>query len=278
MNRRNLLIGTACLSLLPMASRSSLIHAQSKSAPKKGASASLMKPLMAVNISGKQRTLALRAARAYSQLGLGVLPQRSSPVLQDSIASFDDGLRGLADFGRGKASAAFVLRQAEGWAGLREILREAPSPEGAAALSAALEKVIPLCTDAHDQIVKELANPAADTIRRSGRQRFLSQRAAQLFMFREWGVIRGDFKDIDALIAESRKIRDDLRRIPDFSTEVRRALDLAEGQWVFFDEALRAQQRGKADDISRRNVATTSERLLEIFDNLTLQVVAQYES
>jgi len=278
MKRRNLLLGSACLAMLPIASRSGLIHAQSKSAPTKGAKASMMKPMMAVNVSGKQRTLTLRAARTYAQLGLGVLPQRSSPALQDSIASFDEALRGLAEFTKGKSSAATVARQATEWARLREMLREAPSLEGASALNLQLEKVIPLCTEAHDQIVAEIANPAADTIRRTGRQRFLSQRAGQLFMFREWGVARGSFNDIEALNAESRKIREDLRRIPDLSPDVRRELDLAEGQWVFFDEGLRAQQRGKADDVARRNVATTSERILEIFDKLTLQVVAQYES
>ena len=50
------------------------------------------------------------------------------------------------------------------------------------------------------------------------------------------------------------------------SAEIKRELDLAKNQWLFFEQAL----MGTGDlNNAVKNVATTSERLLETMNNLT---------
>lgn len=237
----------------------------------------ILKPLMAVNLSGRQRTLALRAARGYAQLGLGVTPPRSMTTMKGAAAAFELTLTGLRTNAAGRPSEKLFADVAQLWPKFAELLREVPALEAMVSNNELLERIVTACTAAHDQVVREVGTPEASLVRSSGRQRFLSQRAAQLFIYREWGVSRGDYKDIQTLSAESKSIRTALRDAPGMTAEVRRELDLAETQWLFFDDSLAAQMRGQADDTSRRNVATTSDRLFEVFEGMTLAVVKAYE-
>ena len=59
-----------------------------------------------------------------------------------------------------------------------------------------------------------------------------------------------------------------LRGAPLTNAPIKQDLDLADVQWVFFDNALGAKT---ADRSALQNVATTSERILEVMDDLTLQ-------
>jgi hypothetical protein len=252
--------------------------AQARKAPSKdqAKSAPALTALAAVNISGRQRSLVLRAARAYAQLGLGITPQASSTVVRTAVTEFDAAMVLLRPYVTNTNSASNANQQvlneiASQWSEFTPLLREAPSQSATMQKNAALEKLISACSTLHDQIVRAQTGNRAVMVSRSGRQRFLSQRAAQLFMYREWGVARGDYKDIEQLSAEYKTVKRDLSA--NARIELKRELDLAETQWIFFEDALRAQQKGKADDIARRNVSTTSERLLEMFDGITNQFV-----
>jgi hypothetical protein len=263
------LLGGTLLSSLPAV-------AQAQAAPAAAVSASL-RPLMAVNLSGRQRSLALRAARSYAQLGLGVLPPQSAQVLRSSIAEFEGTLARLGPFCAGKPSARLLDAVASRWGRFAATLREVPDREGARVMSDVFEVYIAACSAFHDQVVKEVAVPAAAVVSAAGRQRFLSQRAAQLFMFREWGVPVGELSEMLALKAEAQQIRTSLRNRAEVGSEARRDLDLAETQWIFFDDALRLQLNGRTDEVARRNVANTSERLYQTFEKLTLAVVSSNE-
>ena len=273
-NKRRRVV-VALSGVISIAMAPATLLAQTAKAAKVAAEA---KPLAAVNFSGRQRSLAIRAARCYAQLGLGVLPPRSAEVMKIAATEFESSLTRLKVFCAGKRSAKLLEDQAALWTPYSNALREAPAPEAAAPLNEMLERLIPVCSATHDQIILEVGTPLATEVSRSGRQRFLSQRASQLFMFREWRVTRGDYKDIDALTVESRQLRANLRVSTELLIDAKREIDLAETQWIFFDEALRAQLNGRADEISRSNVAKTSERLLEIFDRMTQNIVNKNEA
>ena len=55
------------------------------------------------------------------------------------------------------------------------------------------------------------------------------------------------------------------------SPAIKNNLSLGETQWLFFEQALNAQQLNQTDAVNRNNVATTSERILEIFETVTGQ-------
>jgi hypothetical protein len=230
-----------------------------------------LSPLAAVNVSGRQRSLALRAARGYAQLGLAITPQASLLVVREAVTQFDEAMISLRAYAGKTALAQSLDAIARDWREFSALLREAPNAKLIAEKNALLEKIVSACTSVHDQIVANEKNNNASLVSRAGRQRFLSQRAAQLFMYREWGVARGDYKDIERLSAEYKTVKREL--VANALAEQKRDLDLAETQWIFFENALRAQQKGKADDVARRNVATTSERLMEMFDGITNEFV-----
>jgi len=56
-----------------------------------------------------------------------------------------------------------------------------------------------------------------------------------------------------------------LNKAPISTPAIRSALELGQAQWVFFEAALKRQP----DPRGLENVATTSERLLEVTDSLT---------
>ena len=246
--------------------------------PARPAGPEAIKPLMTVNLSGRQRTLVLRAARGYAQLGLSVVPPRSMTTMRGAIAAFETTLAGLRLNAAGRPSEKLFGDVARLWPKFAELLREVPAQDAMATNNELLERIVVACTSAHDQVVREVGSPEATLVSRSGRQRFLSQRAAQLYMYRDWGVSRGDYKDIQTLSTESRSIRVALRDTAGLAPEVKRELDLAETQWLFFDDALAAQMRGQSDDTARRNVATTSDRLFEVFEGMTMALVKANES
>jgi len=262
--------------LATAAAGSALAQTPAVKAPR-AAGPEAIKPLMAVNLSGRQRTLVLRAARGYAQLGLSVVPPRSMTTMRGAIGAFETTLVGLRSNAAGRPSEKLFADVAQLWPKFAELLREVPAQDAMAANNELLERIVVACTTAHDQVVREVGTPEATLVSRSGRQRFLSQRAAQLYMYRDWGVSRGDYKDIQTLSAESKSIRAALRDAPGLAAEVKRELDLAETQWLFFDDALAAQMRGQSDDTARRNVATTSDRLFDVFDGMTLAMVKANE-
>ena len=107
---------------------------------------------------------------------------------------------------------------------------------------------------------------AAKIINIAGRQRMLSQRMAKSFMLMEAG---GDSVLIRPRLGAARSefvlAIDALEAAPISTPAIKQDLALARTQWMFYQGAL----DGKDKPNARRDVATTSERILEVMDNLT---------
>jgi hypothetical protein len=63
---------------------------------------------------------------------------------------------------------------------------------------------------------------------------------------------------------------DELAKAPQNTPQIRATIELGRSQWVFFDNALAAYGKGGDAASDARNVATTSERILEVMDQLTV--------
>lgn len=108
-----------------------------------------------------------------------------------------------------------------------------------------------------------------DAINKAGRQRMLSQRMAQFYLANSWNV------DSAVSQRENAKAREEfipalefLRNAPEATPEVRQTLALADGQWMFFDNALKARVNNSK---SASDVFITSENLLQVMDSVTSQ-------
>lgn len=112
-----------------------------------------------------------------------------------------------------------------------------------------------------------------DAINKAGRQRMLSQRMAKFYLAALLPV------DAAASAAEIAKARTEfvaanevLRKAPEANDRIRQELQLADGQWVFFDAALQRMQTGNATGNTARlvsDVFVASENLLSSMDKVT---------
>lgn len=104
-------------------------------------------------------------------------------------------------------------------------------------------------------------------INKAGRQRMLSQRMAKFYQALVWGVAPANGA---AELEKARKeFIDGYRELESASINTRaikEELELGKVQWEFFDTALKG--RGEKPTLMQ-NVATTSERILEVMDNAT---------
>ena len=116
---------------------------------------------------------------------------------------------------------------------------------------------------------KQSNQSGARVVNVAGRQRMLSQRAARAYFLQATGgaASAGHAQQLDAA---RREFDDGLGYLSNASLStpaIRQQLELARGQWLFFEQALRKPSQGD----TLQTVATTSERMYEVMDQLTLQ-------
>ena len=224
----------------------------------------------AINKAGRQRMLSQRMAKAYAQLGLGVLPERSMKILESSKVLFELQLAELLEFSPSPDIKALYQELDASWRGYREVLLTAPHNEAGLEIYRSSEAVLKIAHRATAELEKLSGKSAGKLVNISGRQRMLSQRTAKLYMLREWKIPQATDQELKTARDEFKQALALLKAAPESTPEVKSHLALAETQWLFFDRALDSKgQSGQEEDISRRNVATTSERLLEIFESVT---------
>lgn len=107
---------------------------------------------------------------------------------------------------------------------------------------------------------------SAKIVNIAGRQRMLSQRMARAYFLQAAGQ---DMATAQQQLEHSRNdfkaALDQLKAAPITTAAIRNELELARGQWLFYETAL--NKPASVDAL--QTVATTSERIYEVMDNLT---------
>ena len=119
------------------------------------------------------------------------------------------------------------------------------------------------------RILEKLAGtPSSRLVNIAGRERMLSQRMSKLYQARAWNVApEAGAADLEQLRREFLAGLAELEAASANNPAIREALTLGRQQWIFFDAALKSQ--GDDKRILGTNVATTSERILEVMDTVT---------
>ncbi|PIV87906.1 MAG: hypothetical protein COW48_08970 [Hydrogenophilales bacterium CG17_big_fil_post_rev_8_21_14_2_50_63_12] len=225
----------------------------------------------AINKAGRQRMLSQRMAKAYCQIGLGILPERSQKILAQSQQRFSEQLVELKTYAPTQDIKESYTELANLWRQYQNLLSGKPSLDNARLIATLNEDVLRTAHLATTQLELHAASNVGRLINIAGRQRMLSQRMAKFYMLRQWGI-KSAALDQEARLArrEFLSALDALGKAPENDRPIKNELDLARMQWLFFDEALKRQDVGGKDMMTyATNVATTSERLLEVMDRIT---------
>ncbi|MBM3153568.1 MAG: hypothetical protein FJZ96_15400 [Chloroflexi bacterium] len=224
----------------------------------------------AINKAGRMRMLSQRMAKAYFQLGQGILPDASRRLLDASIKLYQEHLEDLKAYAPSSDIQATYAELETIWLRYRQLLASTPGLEPARRIAEVNEDALRVAHLGTTQLELHSTSSVGRLVNISGRQRMLSQRMAKFYMMRRWGI-GGPTMDSEAQVArrEFMSALDALERAPENTPKIRQELELARTQWLFFEQALRQERIGDKDSAYAANVATTSERILEVMDRVT---------
>ncbi|WP_053845689.1 type IV pili methyl-accepting chemotaxis transducer N-terminal domain-containing protein [Paracidovorax avenae] len=228
----------------------------------------------AINQAGRQRMLSQRMAKAWLALACQVEAVAARRALDASVALFEKQLSALKAYAPQADLRDTYLQLEAAWSAYRTLLSAAPGAAGAPALLQADARVLALAHHGTTQFEAALGKPVGHLVNLAGRQRMLSQRMAKFCLASALGVdAAGARTAIASARTEFTETMQTLRGAPEATQRIRDALQLADGQWVFFDTALRRPQAGNAMASSgSRPLAemfTASENLLAVMEQVT---------
>ena len=138
------------------------------------------------------------------------------------------------------------------------------------ALLQADAQVLALAHQGTTQYEAASGKPLGHLVNVAGRQRMLSQRMAKFYLA---AMLPVDPATATAEIAKARSefvsATELLRNAPQATQRIRQELQLADGQWVFFDAALQRMQGGANVNRQVAEVFVASENLLSSMDRVT---------
>lgn len=227
----------------------------------------------AINKAGSLRYMANRLAKVYFQVGMGVDGDRSRRILDSQIALYDRRVVELKNYAPTPEIKESYIALEKAWSGYKDLLVGAkPNPEAGRKIVGVSEEVVAIANKATGQLTAHSGTTQGKLVNISGRQRMLSQRIAKYAQAQAWGVAPTDAQaEINKSRAEFSQMLGELAAAQINTPQIKDELELGKQQWMFFEQALMG--RGGDKKANSTNVATTSERILEVMDN----VVGMYE-
>lgn len=220
-----------------------------------------------INRAGRLRALSQRLSKAYVQAQLNVLPLRASEIqtqCRHSIAQSIETLQRQPGNASTKLAMTAVIAHADKLIGLTSSPHHTNRPVD-------VLQVADLMLSAADELTQAFEKMADQALARvvnmAGRQRMLSQRAARAYFMKASDSQRAQSHQQQLMAARDafNAGLSYLTKAPLSTPAIQQQLALAQGQWLFFDQALRQS----ANTQSLQTVATTSERMFEVMDELT---------
>ncbi len=225
----------------------------------------------AINKAGRQRMLSQRMSKAWLTLLHGAETGQARRVLDASLALFDRQLVELRAYAP-TAELRDTYDQLSAVTGDYKtvLVGKVPSKEAAPELLALDAKVLALAHKGTGQYENVLGKPEGKLVNVAGRQRMLSQRMAKFYMAATLQV------NTEASTAEIGKSKTEflaamglLRDAPQATPRIREELQLADGQWFFFESALQRLQTHSQVTKAVSDVFVASENLLSVMDKVT---------
>jgi len=222
----------------------------------------------AINKAGRQRMLSQRMVKSYCQVGQQILVDKSRKQLQDSIALFEAQLLELRQVAPNQETQTAVTKMEALWGPFKGVVSKAPTKEDGKKLIGMSEELLQAAQKTTLLLQDAAGTQAGRMVNIAGRQRMLSQRMAKFYMQKRRGFNSSEVNDgLEQARNEFKGAQQELLDSPQNTPAIRKELELAKMQWVFFENAL--AQDSAQDPTFAVNVATSSERILEVMDRVT---------
>lgn len=220
----------------------------------------------AINRVARFRAMSQRTAKLYGQLYLNVRPAHARDALEQTRRQVRMDLEDL-DRQSWPSEVARLLGDVRRSAERLDGLSTKPhTKDSVQAVSTQADQMLGQANSATQALERLAQAPTARLVNTAGRQRMLSQRLAK-----SYGLVAAGFdsrplrEQMAGDVDEFQRAMAQLANAPLSTPAIRSTLELGNGQWVFFDAAIKRQPNARGLE----DVATTSERLLEVMDNLT---------
>jgi len=209
----------------------------------------------AINRSGKMRALSQRLSKAYVQRYVNVLPERAHDIQTASRQLISSSLAELGSASLSSDTRSLLQALDKDF---QRLLETVGTRKDVLEVARAADVVMENADRLTEAFEMQSPQSSARIVNIAGRQRMLSQRAARAYFLMAAG------HDTPAVRTQLTNARNEFNlglatlqaaSIP--TPAIRYELELAKGQWLFYEGAL------------SETVATTSERVFEVMDNLT---------
>jgi nitrate/nitrite-specific signal transduction histidine kinase len=220
-----------------------------------------------VNLAGEQRMLVQRVAKLYSQVGLNVLPSIAVSQLALARSRFESNLTTLGPIVAGSSEASLAMeRLTETWQGMKKALSAPVSRDTAEALSRQAEVSLAAAENLTRILATRQNSETTQLINQAGRQRMLSQRIANNYLLRSWGIESAAVRE--NLERSSSELSAGLAKLiarPNNSIDIQRELEEIAQQWDW----LKASLSVEGASTYRLIVAESADAMLEATDRVT---------
>lgn len=222
----------------------------------------------AVNKAGRQRMLSQRIVKFYCQIGQQILVDKSRKQMAESIALFEAQLQELKQLAPNQEIQAAIAKMETLWGPYKGVVTSTPTKEGASKLIGQSEELLQAAHKVTMLLQDASGSQAGRLVNIAGRQRMLSQRMAKFYMHKRRGFNSSEVNGgLEQARNEFKGALQELIAAPQNTPAIRKELELVKVQWVFFENAL--SQESSHDPSLAVNVATSSERILEVMDRAT---------